>query len=72
MKTIKTIQQHTTTYTISQQGNCSYSVKCTPAIGDQVKHIPIIFDSVQAAEDYIATCNGIDLAIAVSSGMQTR
>ena len=65
MKTIKTIQQYATTYTISQQGNCSFRLAFRTPVSSMVKHLPRMFASVKAAEEYIATCKSMDMIIAM-------
>lgn len=60
MKNVKTIKQHSTTYTITMQGNCSFRVSYISVVTNRPQHVDSVFGSVEAAENYIAACNSMD------------
>lgn len=68
MKTVKTIQQHGTEYTINQLGNCSYRIAYKSAGETRMRHVDKVWASVEDAEEYIATCKSIDAMMAMASG----
>lgn len=66
MKIVKTIKQYATTYSIAQQGNCSFRVSYTHPDSARAKHIEKIFNSVDDAEKFIAACKVMDMAISMN------
>lgn len=61
----KTIKQHMTNYTITQQGNCSYRISYNYDDDHAVRRIDKIYTSIEEAESYIATNKSMDMAYEV-------
>lgn len=68
MTTVKTIRQHTTTYTISQFGNRSFRISYVTDSNERVRHVEKVWSSQEEAEEYIATCNSMDAMLALGEG----
>lgn len=64
MKTVKTIQQFETVYTVSQFGNRSFRVAFARKGETRVHHIDKVFDTIGDVEEYIHTCANADKLIA--------
>ena len=68
MNIVKTIRQHSTTYTIYEGGKRSFRISFVRDGERRSNYIEHIFDTVADCEEFISTCNSMDAMCAMFKG----